>query len=48
LAGQLGSAHLLTHRGDGHTAYLRGSSCVDTAVDAFLLEGRPPASGATC
>src|SRR5919198_3244868 len=48
LAGQLGSAHLLTYRGAGHTAYLRGSSCVDTAVDAFLLGGRPPASGATC
>ena len=48
LAGELGSAHLLTYRGEGHTAYLRGSSCIDTAVDAFLLEARPPARGATC
>ncbi|MBO0704655.1 MAG: alpha/beta hydrolase, partial [Candidatus Dormibacteraeota bacterium] len=48
LAGELGSAHLLTYRGEGHTAYLRGSSCVDTAVDTFLLDRRPPASGATC
>jgi pimeloyl-ACP methyl ester carboxylesterase len=48
LAGQLGAAHLLTYRGAGHTAYLRGSSCVDAAVDAFLLQGRPPASGTTC
>jgi pimeloyl-ACP methyl ester carboxylesterase len=48
LAGQLASSHLLTSRGAGHTAYLRGSSCVDGAVNAFLLEGRAPAPGASC
>ncbi|UGQ09114.1 alpha/beta hydrolase [Yinghuangia sp. ASG 101] len=48
LAGQLDSGHLLTYDGDGHTAYLRGSTCVDTAVDTFLLTGAPPPDGKTC
>lgn len=48
LAGQLEGGHLLTYDGDGHTAYLQGSSCVDTAVDAYLMNGEPPADGATC
>ena len=39
LAEQLDSGHLLTYDGDGHTAYRLGSSCVDTAVDAYLLDG---------
>jgi len=37
LARQLSSGVLLTYNGDGHTAYERGSSCVDRAVDAYLI-----------
>ena len=48
LAEQLDSGHLLTYDGDGHTAYRRGSRCVDTAVDAYLLDGTVPADGARC
>ncbi|MDI2127940.1 alpha/beta hydrolase [Yinghuangia seranimata] len=48
LAGQLSSGHLLTYDGDGHTAYLRGSTCVDTAVDTYLLTGTTPPDGKTC
>ena len=48
LAEQLDSGHLLTYDGDGHTAYRLGSRCVDTAVDAYLLDGTVPADGARC
>ncbi|WP_436788043.1 alpha/beta hydrolase [Yinghuangia sp. YIM S10712] len=48
LAGQLDSARLLTYDGDGHTAYLRGSTCVDSAVDTYLLTGALPPDGKTC
>ncbi|WP_405842638.1 alpha/beta hydrolase [Streptomyces sp. NBC_01518] len=48
LAHQLSSGRLLTYVGDGHTAYGRGSACVDSAVDAYLLRGRVPAEGKRC
>ncbi|MFG2713626.1 alpha/beta hydrolase [Streptomyces goshikiensis] len=48
LAGQLESGTLLTYDGDGHTAYGRGSECVDTAINRYLLEGKPPAAGKKC
>lgn len=48
LASQLDSATLLTREGDGHTGYRMGSSCVDQAVDAYLLEGTVPADGTVC
>lgn len=48
LAGQLDTARLVTYEGDGHTAYLRGSDCVDKAVDAYLLRGQAPRNGTTC
>ncbi|MFI0989316.1 alpha/beta hydrolase [Streptomyces exfoliatus] len=48
LAGQLSSGTLLTYEGDGHTAYGRGSDCVDTAVNTYLLEGTPPQDGKRC
>ena len=48
LASQLSSATLLTYDGDGHTAYRRGSTCIDSAVDAYLLRGVSPASGLRC
>lgn len=48
LAGQLGSAVLLTYNGDGHLAYGRGSGCLDTAVDTYLTQGAVPATGTVC
>ncbi|CAL9650912.1 Carboxylesterase A [Streptomyces sp. enrichment culture] len=38
----------LTYRGEGHGAYDRGNACVQSAVDAYLLDGRLPDSGAVC
>ncbi len=48
LADELDAGHLLTYVGDGHTAYRRGSECVDDAVDAYLLDGTTPGVGARC
>ncbi|GAA0648933.1 alpha/beta hydrolase [Streptomyces thermocarboxydovorans] len=48
LSGQLSSARLLTYDGDGHTAYGRGSRCIDAAINAYLLRGTPPADGKRC
>ncbi|MCX4737678.1 alpha/beta hydrolase [Streptomyces antibioticus] len=48
LSGQLASARLLTYVGDGHTAYGRGSSCIDSTIDTYLLTGTPPPSGKRC
>ena len=48
LAAQLQAGFLLTYDGEGHTAYMRGSACIDRAVDAYLLGGKTPALGTTC
>ncbi|HEX5569242.1 MAG TPA: alpha/beta hydrolase [Streptomyces sp.] len=48
LAEQLSSATLLTYDGDGHTAYVRGSDCVDSAVNAYLLRGEMPKADTEC
>ncbi|MFI7338864.1 alpha/beta hydrolase [Streptomyces sp. NPDC050085] len=48
LAAQLSSGRLLTYDGDGHTAYGRGSDCVDGAIDTYLLTGTPPKDGKRC
>ncbi|WP_328465512.1 alpha/beta hydrolase [Streptomyces sp. NBC_00448] len=48
LAAQLSSGHLLTYNGDGHTAYARGSSCIDSAVNAYLLAGTVPPAHKKC
>ena len=39
---------LITLRGDGHTGANRGSSCVDAAVNTYLLTGKSPAHDITC
>ncbi|MFF8447294.1 alpha/beta hydrolase [Streptomyces leeuwenhoekii] len=39
---------VLTWRGHGHVAYGKGSDCVDTAVDAYLLNGTVPKDGKVC
>lgn len=48
LAHQLQSGVLLTYEGEGHTAYMRGSACIDRAVDAYLLSGKTPVEGTSC
>ncbi|MFF7357470.1 MULTISPECIES: alpha/beta hydrolase [Streptomyces] len=48
LSRQLSSARLLTYVGDGHTAYGRGSACIDTAINTYLLHGTPPTAGKRC
>ncbi|MEU6516673.1 alpha/beta hydrolase [Streptomyces sp. NPDC046978] len=48
LAAQLSSGRLLTYEGDGHTAYGRGSKCIEAAVDTYLLRGTPPEDGKRC
>ena len=48
LSQQLPTSTLLTYEGDGHTAYGSGSTCIDQAVDAYLLTGTPPATGTVC
>jgi pimeloyl-ACP methyl ester carboxylesterase len=48
LAEQLVSGVLVTRVGEGHTGYTEGNSCVDAAVDTYLLEGVAPASDLRC
>ncbi|WP_395572883.1 alpha/beta hydrolase [Streptomyces sp. BK79] len=48
LAGQLSSGRLLTYEGDGHTAYGRGSTCIDSAINTYLLRGTAPQDGKRC
>jgi pimeloyl-ACP methyl ester carboxylesterase len=48
LATELSNGHLLTMNGDGHTAYLRGSTCIDTAIDNYYLNGTVPQAGLVC
>ncbi|HEY4898881.1 MAG TPA: alpha/beta hydrolase [Candidatus Nanopelagicaceae bacterium] len=39
---------LITLNGDGHTGANRGSSCVDGAMNTYLLTGKPPVHDITC
>ncbi|WP_431279647.1 alpha/beta hydrolase [Leifsonia poae] len=48
LAGELENGHLLTYKGEGHTAYNKSNSCVNDSVDDFLLKGTLPPDGKTC
>ena len=47
LAAQLENGHLVTHVGEGHTAY-GASECVTTVVDDFLVDGTVPATDPRC
>ncbi|MGR4881987.1 alpha/beta hydrolase [Streptomyces sp. LARHCF249] len=38
----------LTYKGEGHGAYNSGDTCVQDAVNAYLLEGTTPAAGTVC
>jgi pimeloyl-ACP methyl ester carboxylesterase len=48
LANELSSGRLLSRVGDGHTAYGRGSPCIDTAVQTYLVSGVLPPKGTVC
>ncbi|WP_406356338.1 alpha/beta hydrolase [Streptomyces hirsutus] len=39
---------VLTWEGEGHGAYGSGSDCVDSTVDAYLLDGTVPKDGKVC
>ncbi|MEU9253957.1 alpha/beta hydrolase [Streptomyces sp. NPDC048270] len=38
----------LTYKGEGHGAYNSGDTCVQDAVNAYLIEGKKPAAGTVC
>ena len=48
LARDLSTGVLLGWNGDGHTAYKMGSSCVDSIVDRYLIDGAVPRNGTVC
>jgi pimeloyl-ACP methyl ester carboxylesterase len=48
LAKQLESGHLVTRKGEGHTAYGSGNSCIDRTVDSYLVSGTIPAKDPLC
>lgn len=48
LADQLSSGVLVTRVGEGHTGYNKGNTCVDSAVEAYLLDGTVPPDGLEC
>jgi pimeloyl-ACP methyl ester carboxylesterase len=48
LAHELDSGVLVRRDGDGHTGYNSGNSCVDGAVESYLIEGDVPADGLSC
>jgi pimeloyl-ACP methyl ester carboxylesterase len=48
LSHDLASGGLLGWNGDGHTAYMVDSSCIDSAVDKYLISLVPPRNGTIC
>ncbi|MFT4135585.1 alpha/beta hydrolase [Microbacterium sp.] len=48
LAEQLDSGVLVTREGEGHTGYGKGNSCVDDAVEDYLVDGTVPQDGLVC
>ena len=48
LTRQLGNARLLSWNGEGHTSYLSGSNCIDSAVNAYLIRGALPPVHQVC
>jgi pimeloyl-ACP methyl ester carboxylesterase len=48
LAGDLKSGVLLGRDGNGHTAYMMGSSCVDGFVNRYLVDLAVPRNGTVC
>ena len=48
VASTLENGHLITYTGEGHTAYNKSNSCVNDAVDDFLIDGTVPAADPQC
>ncbi len=48
LADQLESGVLVRRDGDGHTGYLAGNECVDSAVESYLVSGTVPDGTVDC
>ena len=48
LAKQMDNAVLVKRDGDGHTGYKAGNSCVDDAVEAYLVSGTVPKATVSC
>lgn len=48
MASTLEGAVLLTYEGDGHTAFLRGGNCIETAVVDYLVDLVVPAADTRC
>ncbi|MGY2877176.1 pimeloyl-ACP methyl ester carboxylesterase [Marmoricola sp. URHA0025 HA25] len=48
LASQLDTGQLITRDGDGHTGFHRGNSCVDDAVESWLVKGKVPEPDLKC
>ena len=47
-ADQLASGVLVRRDGDGHTGYLAGNDCVDSAVESYLVSGTVPKETVDC
>ncbi len=48
LAAELGSGHLLLHRGEGHTAFPAADACLDPAIVRYLVDTTAPPDGTVC
>ena len=48
LAAQLDQGVLVTRDGDGHTGYRAGNTCVDKAVESYLVSGIVPKAEVDC
>ena len=48
LSKMLESGVLISYEGEGHTIYAQGVSCVDDAVDDYLIRGKVPQSDPMC
>ncbi|MGA1293185.1 MAG: alpha/beta hydrolase [Candidatus Nanopelagicales bacterium] len=48
LSNEIENNKLITFEGDGHTAYMRGSECVDKYVEDYLVEGTIPTKNESC
>ena len=48
LAEQLSSGVLISYEGEGHTIYAQGVECVDSAVDAYFIDGTVPTADPMC
>jgi pimeloyl-ACP methyl ester carboxylesterase len=48
LSKELQNGRLVTYHGEGHTAYNKSNSCVNTAVDSYFVDGTVPSKDPSC